>query len=122
MERMPQPRLRRGMTMKRQNPTAPAVRDDTLYLPASYTPSITRQHPVPTLGYCSRAKVACSSKAPKVGLADTTGEMRALAGQALEELMRVSQITQQTLKFHRQGGVRKVIRLSESFEALLELF
>jgi PAS domain S-box-containing protein len=57
-----------------------------------------------------------------VGLADTTGEMRALAGQALEELMRVSQITQQTLKFHRQGGERKVIRLSESFEALLELF
>jgi signal transduction histidine kinase len=57
-----------------------------------------------------------------VGLADTTGEMRALAGQALEELMRVSQITQQTLKFHRQGGVRKVIKLSESFEALLEFF
>ena len=57
-----------------------------------------------------------------VGLADTTGEMRALAGQALEELMRVSQITQQTLKFYRQGGVRKVIRLSQSFEALLELF
>lgn len=57
-----------------------------------------------------------------VGLADTTEEMRALAGQALEELMRVSQITQQTLKFHRQGGARKVIRLSESFEALLEIF
>jgi PAS domain S-box-containing protein len=57
-----------------------------------------------------------------VGLADTAGEMRSLAGQALEELMRVSQITQQTLKFHRQGGARKVIRLSESFEALLELF
>lgn len=57
-----------------------------------------------------------------VGLADTTGEMRALAGQALEELMRVSQITQQTLKFHREGGVRRVIRLSESFEALLEFF
>jgi two-component system CheB/CheR fusion protein len=57
-----------------------------------------------------------------VGLADTTSEMRALAGQALEELMRVSQITQQTLKFHRQGGARKVIRLSECFEALLEFF
>jgi phosphoglycerate-specific signal transduction histidine kinase len=57
-----------------------------------------------------------------LGLADTTRKMRALAGQALEELMRVSQITQQTVKFHRQGGVRKVIRLSESFEALLELF
>jgi PAS domain S-box-containing protein len=57
-----------------------------------------------------------------VGLADTTGEMRALAGQALEQLMRVSQITQQTLKFHRQGGARKVIWLSECFEALLELF
>jgi PAS domain S-box-containing protein len=57
-----------------------------------------------------------------VGLADTTGEMRALAGQALEELMRVSQITQQTLKFHRQGGEWKVIRLSQSFEDLLELF
>jgi C4-dicarboxylate-specific signal transduction histidine kinase len=57
-----------------------------------------------------------------VGLADTNGEMRVLAGQALEELMRVSQITQQTLKFHRQGGARKVIRLSETFETLLELF
>src|ERR1700676_1419033 len=75
MERMPQPRLRRGMTMKRQNPTAPAGRDDTLYLPACYTPSITRQHPVPTLGYCSRAKVACSSKAPK--LLELSGGLRA---------------------------------------------
>jgi PAS domain S-box-containing protein len=57
-----------------------------------------------------------------VGLAETIGEMRTLAGHALEELMRVSQITQQTLKFHRQGGKRKRILLSQCFEALLEIF
>jgi integrase len=62
---MPQPRLRRGMTLKKQNPTAPAVRDDTLSLPASYTSTTHHQDPVPTLDNTSRAEVACSSKAPK---------------------------------------------------------
>jgi len=45
-----------------------------------------------------------------------------LAQQALEELMRVSLITQQTLKFHRQAGSPKITTLSEVIQTVLALF
>jgi PAS domain S-box-containing protein len=41
---------------------------------------------------------------------------------AMDELMRVSLITQQTLKFHRQTGVPRVTRLSEVVETVLALY
>ena len=54
--------------------------------------------------------------------AETTDVARTQAQQALEELMRVSLITQQTLKFHRQAGAPKLAKLSEILQAVLALF
>jgi PAS domain S-box-containing protein len=54
--------------------------------------------------------------------ADTVEAARSEAGQALEELMRVSLITQQTLKFHRQTGAPKLTCLSEVVHTVLALF
>jgi len=53
---------------------------------------------------------------------ESTDEARSLGTQALDELMRVSQITQQTLKFHRQTGVPRMTMLSEVMEMVLALF
>jgi len=53
---------------------------------------------------------------------DTIDSAHTQAQQALDELMRVSLITQQTLKFHRQAGTPKVIRLSEVIQSVLTLF
>jgi PAS domain S-box-containing protein len=44
------------------------------------------------------------------------------ASDALDELMRVSLVTQSTLKFHRQTGMPKLTVLSEVLEAVLALF
>lgn len=57
-----------------------------------------------------------------VSMADNVESARAQATEALEELMRVSLITQQTLKFHRQAGAPKVILLSEIVDSVLTLF
>ena len=57
-----------------------------------------------------------------IALADTTEDAQGYARMAMDELMRVSQITQQTLKFHRQAGTSKVTRLSELIAAVLALF
>ena len=57
-----------------------------------------------------------------VTIADANETARAYARQALDELMRVSLVTQQTLKFHRQTGVPKIIKLSEIVETVLALF
>ncbi|WP_263352185.1 PAS domain-containing protein [Acidicapsa acidisoli] len=57
-----------------------------------------------------------------VTLADTTETAHAHARQAMDELMRVSLITQQTLKFHRQNGSPKTTKLSELIDAVLTLF
>jgi len=57
-----------------------------------------------------------------ISLADTTAGAQEHARQAMDELMRVSLITQQTLKFHRQTGSPKVTRLSELVAAVLALF
>jgi two-component system, sporulation sensor kinase E len=58
-----------------------------------------------------------------VTLAETTETAQEHARHAhLEQLMRVSLITQQTLKFHRQAGSPKSTRLSEVLESVLALF
>ncbi len=57
-----------------------------------------------------------------VSTAETIGTARVHARQALDELMRVSLIAQQTLKFHRQPGAPAVTRLSEIVAAVLALF
>jgi PAS domain S-box-containing protein len=57
-----------------------------------------------------------------VTLAETTENAHKHARQALDQLMRVSLITQQTLKFHRQAGAPKSTRLSEVVEPVLALF
>jgi PAS domain S-box-containing protein len=49
-------------------------------------------------------------------------EMQAHAQRALEELMRVSLVTQSTLKFHRQAGAPQATRLSEVLDSVLALF
>jgi PAS domain S-box-containing protein len=54
--------------------------------------------------------------------AETVEAAHAQAQQALDELMRVSLITQQTLKFHRQTGMPKITRLSEVVHNVLALF
>jgi PAS domain S-box-containing protein len=54
--------------------------------------------------------------------AETTEEARAHAQQALDELMRISLITQQTLKFHRQTGAPQIAKLSEVVQTVLALF
>jgi PAS domain S-box-containing protein len=57
-----------------------------------------------------------------ITLAQTTEVAQEHARHGLEQLMRVSLITQQTLKFHRQAGTPKVTRLSEVLESVLALF
>jgi PAS domain S-box-containing protein len=54
--------------------------------------------------------------------AETIDAAHSQAQQALDELMRVSLITQQTLKFHRQAGTPKVTALSEVVQNVLALF
>ena len=49
-------------------------------------------------------------------------EATSLAHQALDELMRVSLITQQTLKFHRQTGTPRPTHLAEVLQTVLDLF
>jgi PAS domain S-box-containing protein len=53
---------------------------------------------------------------------DTIEAAHTQAVQALDELMRVSLITQQTLKFHRQVGAPKITALSEVIQTVLALF
>jgi PAS domain S-box-containing protein len=57
-----------------------------------------------------------------VSLADTVESAHAYAGKAMDEVMRVSLITQQMLKFHRGTGVLKPTLLSELIVAVQGLF
>jgi len=57
-----------------------------------------------------------------ISTTESTEAARTHARLALEELMRVSLITQQTLKFHRQTGTPIVTRLSEVVAVVLSLF
>jgi two-component system CheB/CheR fusion protein len=57
-----------------------------------------------------------------IAQADDLNAARHQAQLALTEVMRVSRITQQTLKFHRQSELARRIRLSEVINDVLELF
>ena len=57
-----------------------------------------------------------------ITFAETASVAQEWAQQALDELMRVSLITQQTLKFHRQAGAPQTTRLSEVLQAIMALF
>ena len=57
-----------------------------------------------------------------ISTAENVEAARAQARDALDELMRVSLITQQTLRFHRQTGAPKKVRLSEVLDSVLALF
>lgn len=54
--------------------------------------------------------------------ADNLDTARQHTRQALDEIMRISRITQQTLKFHRQSEAARKIRLSEVLDDVLGLF
>jgi PAS domain S-box-containing protein len=57
-----------------------------------------------------------------ITLTDKMESAQEHAQTALDQLMRVSQITQQTLKFHRQSGAPSMTRLSEVVENVRVLF
>jgi PAS domain S-box-containing protein len=57
-----------------------------------------------------------------ISTADTMDTARTHASSGMQELMRVSLITQSTLKFHRMSGSPKVVLLSEVLEGILVLF
>ncbi len=57
-----------------------------------------------------------------ITLADSVEDARTYGRDALEQLLRVSMITQQTLKFHRQAGAPKPAQLSEILNSVLVMF
>lgn len=57
-----------------------------------------------------------------ITLTDTTEQAKQHAQTALDQLMRVSMITQQTLKFHRQSGNPSTTKLSEVVDTVRALF
>ncbi|HEY6487903.1 MAG TPA: ATP-binding protein [Terracidiphilus sp.] len=57
-----------------------------------------------------------------ITISDTADEAHTHARHALDELLRVSLITQSTLKFHRQLGIPKITMLSEVMESVIALF
>jgi PAS domain S-box-containing protein len=57
-----------------------------------------------------------------ITLSGTPEEAHTHARHALDELLRVSLITQSTLKFHRQHGMPKITMLSEVVESVVSLF
>ena len=57
-----------------------------------------------------------------ITLSNTAEEAHSHANHALNELLRVSLITQSTLKFHRQHGMPKITMLSEVIEGVVALF
>jgi PAS domain S-box-containing protein len=57
-----------------------------------------------------------------ITLTDNPDESRKYSQRALDELLRVSLITQSTLKFHRQPGTPRVTMLSEVMEGVVAMF
>lgn len=57
-----------------------------------------------------------------ISIAKTLESTHQLAASAMQELMRVSLITQSTLKFHRMSGAPRVVLLSEVLDGVLVLF
>ena len=55
-------------------------------------------------------------------LSGSADEAHSHARSALDELLRVSLITQSTLKFHRQAGTPRITKLSEVLEGVLAMF
>ena len=57
-----------------------------------------------------------------ITMSGTAEEARAHARNALDELFRVSMITQSTLKFHREQGTPKITMLSEIVDVVIAMF
>ena len=57
-----------------------------------------------------------------ITLTKTSEEAHNYARSALDELLRVSMITQSTLKFHRQPGSPKITMLSEVVEGVVQMY
>ena len=57
-----------------------------------------------------------------ISLSENAEEANKYAQRALDEVLRVSLITQSTLKFHRQPGTLKVTMLSELMEGVVAMF
>jgi PAS domain S-box-containing protein len=57
-----------------------------------------------------------------ISIAKTSETVQSYASKALDEVMRISMVTQQTLKFHRQTGTPTITRLSEVVTVVLSLF
>jgi len=57
-----------------------------------------------------------------ITLSGTAEEARTHARNALDELFRVSMITQSTLKFHREQGTPKITMLSEIVDVVIAMF
>ncbi len=57
-----------------------------------------------------------------ISITEDPNETRQFAQSALDELLRVSMITQSTLKFHRQPGTPKITMLSEILEGVVNMF
>jgi PAS domain S-box-containing protein len=57
-----------------------------------------------------------------ITLTKTSEEAHTYARNALDELLRVSMITQSTLKFHRQPGSPKITMLSEVVEGVVQMY
>jgi two-component system CheB/CheR fusion protein len=57
-----------------------------------------------------------------ISMSDTAEDAHKHARSALDEIVRVSMITQSTLKFHRQQGLPKTTMLSEVLEGVVTMF
>jgi two-component system CheB/CheR fusion protein len=57
-----------------------------------------------------------------ISISETSDAVRSYATKALDELMRISMVTQQTLQFHRQTGTPTITHLSEVITVVLSLF
>ena len=57
-----------------------------------------------------------------ITLTKTSEEAHTYARNALDELLRVSMITQSTLKFHKQPGLPRITMLSEVVEGVAQCF
>ena len=57
-----------------------------------------------------------------ITISDTVEQARVQASDALDELMRISLMTQSTLKFHRESGAPRVMLLSEVLDSVLGIF
>jgi two-component system, chemotaxis family, CheB/CheR fusion protein len=57
-----------------------------------------------------------------ITVSESAEQARTQASEALDELMRVSLMTQSTLKFHRESGMPRLTMLSEVLESVLTMF